>query len=115
MATIDNNNVTVDATNITIDSSSLPLITVSMKLVNFEKSSQPSITGITACVFGNIPTIAAPNPVAVFSNLSTDTNGYLTFSFTNAALSLNQSIWLAVLLDGSPGRGGVRKITPTYS
>lgn len=99
----------------TVTPSRLVTVTVSEKLVNLANTIQPSLTGITACIYTAPPTTGSPNPYQVVQNISSDTGGNITFNISDAGLTLNQAIWLILFLDGSPARGSIRKIIPTYS
>ena len=105
---------TITPTN-TVTPTRVYTVTVSERLINLSNIVQPSITGITAIIYGSVPTTGSPNPFLVVQNLSSDTNGYVTFTFGDTGLTLNQSIWVIFMLDGSPAKGSIRKITPTYT
>ena len=91
------------------------VVTITQRLVNLGVSPQVNITGITAIIYKTVPTGANPNPHQVIENITSDSNGNVSFTISNTGLAINDPVWLILMKDGSPARGSIRKITPTYT
>lgn len=83
-------------------------------LVNEVGSTVNSVTGITMVVYHAVPTAASPNPAQVIENVSTSGAGAIDVQINRAALALNAPVWIALMKDGSPAKGSLRKVTPVY-
>lgn len=73
-----------------------------------------SVSGITMAVFHTLPTTASPNPFEVIENVATDGSGAIDVRCQRGALALSAPIWVALMKDGTPAKGTVRKVTPVY-
>jgi hypothetical protein len=62
---------------------------------------------------GTGPSVVAPNPNEAIS-VSTNGAGLVNQLITRGSLVINDPVWVAYFKNGTPGRAGVRKITPVY-
>jgi len=86
---------------------------VRLTLKDLDGNPVANETGITMLVWRGIPTTGAPNPdqaLTVSTNGSAATNQQID----RGSLSVNDPILVATLKDGTPLRGGIRKIIPSY-
>lgn len=90
-------------------------VTVSEKLINLSGTILPSVSGITGVIWASVPTTASQAPYQVIPNLSSDINGYVTFNLDPTGLSIDQAVWIALMKDGTPPAGSIRKVTPIYT
>lgn len=86
---------------------------VRLTLKDLDGNPVANETDITLLVWRGIPTTGAPNPdqaLTVSTNGSAATNQQVD----RGSLAVNDPILVATLKDGTPLRGGIRKIIPAY-
>ncbi len=91
-----------------------PRLFIRETLVGLDGAPLVSLTGITAAIFHQVPTPASPAPNQVLEGLSTDGSGLTAWEIARGALAVNAPVWMALFRDGSPVRGTLRKLTPSY-
>lgn len=83
-------------------------------LVNETGATVNSETGMTMVVYHSVPTAASPNPAQVIESVTTSGAGALNQLINRGALALDAPVWIALMKDGSPAKGTLRKVTPVY-
>lgn len=88
--------------------------TITDQLINLAGSVQASLTGLTVLIYKTVPT-SATAPAKEFNSVTTDGTGHLNLDVSDIGLTSGDPVWVIIMKDGSPAKGGIRKITPVYT
>jgi hypothetical protein len=69
---------------------------------------------MTMVVYHAVPTTGSPNPAQVITGVASNGAGAIDVQLARGALALNAPVWIALMKDGSPAKGTMRKVTPVY-
>lgn len=89
--------------------------TVTETLIGETGATVNSETGMTMVVWHTVPTTASPNPAQVIEGVSSDGSGQISVPINRGALALDAPVWIALMKDGSPAKGTLRKVSPVYA
>jgi hypothetical protein len=83
-------------------------------LISETGAAVASETGMTMVVYHGVPTTGSPNPAQVITGVASNGAGAIDVQLQRQALALNAPVWIALMKDGSPAKGTMRKVTPVY-
>ncbi len=83
-------------------------------LISETGAAVASETGMTMVVYHAVPTTGSPNPAQVITGVASNGAGAIDVQLQRQALALNAPVWIALMKDGSPAKGTMRKVTPVY-
>lgn len=88
--------------------------TITHRLISKLGAAWANETGITVLIYKTVPSsLVAPDKR--IAGVSTDASGNLSIGISDLGLLSGDTVWAIGMKDGSPAKGFIRKITPTYS
>jgi hypothetical protein len=84
------------------------------RLITRSGAAQASISGITALIYKAVPSTAVA-PDKVITGVSTNGSGTMSDLDISSIQGTNAAVFVVLMKDGAPFKGGVFKVTPTVS